>query len=196
RDEGILRLSRYFQWREFDGDDQRQYLHQEFVYENVMYSVKRGLPWSAVAQIANMTKELLPELKGLEKSEAISLIQTRLSQCRPQLSPAHHAALCDFIVQDYICHQRLYQAFLKGEMNLKSMPSQLEIHLPPRHLPLSKGTDAVVWEKQRTLRELMAAEAEKQAEIHKLKEQADTQLMAKLRDTLGDLSLEKQLDKQ
>uniref|UniRef100_A0A3B4E9M9 Uncharacterized protein n=1 Tax=Pygocentrus nattereri TaxID=42514 RepID=A0A3B4E9M9_PYGNA len=64
REEGILRLSSCFQWREFEGDDQRQYLHQEFVYESVMYSVKRGLPWSAVAQIANMTKELLPELKG------------------------------------------------------------------------------------------------------------------------------------
>lgn len=64
REQGIVRLSSGFQWREFEGDDQRQYLHQEFVYENVMYSVQRGLPWSAVAQIANLCKELLPELRG------------------------------------------------------------------------------------------------------------------------------------
>lgn len=64
RDEGIMRLSSCFQWREFEGDDQKQYIHQEFVYENVMYSVQRGLPWTAVAQIANLSKELLPEFRG------------------------------------------------------------------------------------------------------------------------------------
>lgn len=64
RDEGIIRLNSCFQWREFEGDDQRQKIHQEFVYENVMYSVQRGLPWAAVAQIANLSKELLPELRG------------------------------------------------------------------------------------------------------------------------------------
>lgn len=64
RDEGIVRLSSCFQWREFEGDEQRQNIHQAFVYENVMYSVQRGLPWAAVAQIANLSKELLPELRG------------------------------------------------------------------------------------------------------------------------------------
>ncbi|XP_036448534.1 uncharacterized protein C8orf74 homolog [Colossoma macropomum] len=196
RDEGILRLSSCFQWREFEGDDQRQYLHQEFVYESVMYCVKRGLPWSAVAQIANMTKELLPELKGLEKSEVISLIQARLSQSHPRLSPTHHAVLGDFILKDYLRHQCLYQAFLKGKVNLKSMHSQLKIDVPPHPLPLCEGTDVVVWEKQQALKELKAAEAEKQAEIHGLKEQAHAQLMAKLQDTLGGLSLENRLDEQ
>ncbi|XP_072545384.1 uncharacterized protein C8orf74 homolog [Salminus brasiliensis] len=196
RDEGIQRLSSCFQWREFGGDDQRLYLHQEFVYESVMYSVKRGLPWSVVAQVANMTKELLPELKGLEKSEGISLIQARLSNHQPQLSPAYRADLHDFIAQDYVRHHRLYQAFLKGETNLSHMHSQLEIHVPPLPPPLCEGTDAVVWEKQQALRELMAAEAKKKEEIHRLQEQAETLLMAKLQDRLSDLSLKDRLNRQ
>uniref|UniRef100_A0A3B1JT39 Chromosome 9 C8orf74 homolog n=1 Tax=Astyanax mexicanus TaxID=7994 RepID=A0A3B1JT39_ASTMX len=169
RDEGIQRLSFCFQWREFEGDEQRQYLHQEFVYENVMYSVKRGLPWSSVAQVASMTKELLPELKGLERSEVISLIRTRLSQHQLQLSPAHRAVLYDFI---------------------------LEIHIPPHPPPLCEGTDVVVWEKQQALRELTAAEAEKQSELQRLREQAETELMAKLQERLGDLLVENRLDRQ
>ncbi|XP_066524463.1 uncharacterized protein C8orf74 homolog isoform X2 [Hoplias malabaricus] len=161
-----------------------------------MYSVKRGLPWSAVAQIANMTKELLPEFKGLEIPEVISLIQTQLSKCQPPLSPAHQAALCDFIVKDYVHHQHLYQAFLKGQMNLKCLNSQLEIHVPPPPLPLCEGTDVVVWERQLALRELMVAEAEKQAEFQRLKEQAEVQMMANIQDTLGGISLEDRLDKE
>ncbi|KAK3563714.1 hypothetical protein QTP86_034443, partial [Hemibagrus guttatus] len=196
RDEGIVRLSSCFQWREFEGDDQRQYLHQEFVYENVMYSVQRGLPWAAVVQIANLCKELLPELRGLEKSEALSLIQTRLSQCHPQLPSSHHTTMYNFMVQTYIHHQCLYQAFLKKEANLKCMHSHLEIHVPPHPLPLSEGTDLGVWEKQQALKELNAAEAVKIAEIHRLKEQAEAQIMEKLQVSLGDLSLEDRLDKQ
>uniref|UniRef100_A0A671SNY3 Uncharacterized protein n=1 Tax=Sinocyclocheilus anshuiensis TaxID=1608454 RepID=A0A671SNY3_9TELE len=61
---GIERLSGCFHWTEFDGDDKRQYLHQEFVYENVMFAVTRGLSWSAVGQVANISKHLLPKLKG------------------------------------------------------------------------------------------------------------------------------------
>uniref|UniRef100_A0A8B9J7T9 Si:dkey-100n19.2 n=1 Tax=Astyanax mexicanus TaxID=7994 RepID=A0A8B9J7T9_ASTMX len=193
---GIQRLSSCFQWREFEGDEQRQYLHQEFVYENVMYSVKRGLPWSSVAQVASMTKELLPELKGLERSEVISLIRTRLSQHQLQLSPAHRAVLYDFIVKDSVRHHHLYQAFFKKDINLISMYSQLEIHIPPHPPPLCEGTDVVVWEKQQALRELTAAEAEKQSELQRLREQAETELMAKLQERLGDLLVENRLDRQ
>ncbi|KAB5562170.1 hypothetical protein PHYPO_G00014910 [Pangasianodon hypophthalmus] len=196
RDEGIVRLSSCFQWRDFEGDDQRQYIHQEFVYENVMYSVQRGLPWAAVAQIANLSKELLPELRGLERSEALSLIQTRLSQCDQRLPRSHHATVYDFMVQTYIHHQCLYQAFLKEEVKPKCMHSHLEIQVPPHPLPLSEGTDLGVWEKQQALKELMAAETVKLAEIHKLKEQAEAQIMEKSQVILSNLSLEDRLDKQ
>ncbi|KAK2843522.1 hypothetical protein Q7C36_011737 [Tachysurus vachellii] len=166
--------------REFEGDDQRQYLHQEFVYENVMYSVKRGLPWAAVVQIANLCKELLPELRG-------DVIHDTAS---------HHTTMYDFMVHTYIHHQCLYQAFLKEEVNLTCMHSHLEIHIPPHPLPLCEGTDLRVWEKQQALKELTAIDTAKTEEIHRLKEQAETQIMEKLQVSLGDLSLDDRLDKQ
>ncbi|KAM9466689.1 uncharacterized protein C8orf74 homolog [Clarias gariepinus] len=195
RDEGIVRLRSCFQWREFEGDDQMQHIHQEFVYENVMYSVQRGFPWAAVAQIANLSKELLPELRGLERSEALSLIQARLSQC-DRLPRSHHATMYDFMVQTYIHHHCLYQVFLKKQVNPKRMQSHLEIHVPLHPLPLSEGTDLGVWEKQQALKDLMAAETVKLEEIHRLKEQAVAQIMEKSTASLSDLSLEDSLDKQ
>lgn len=76
------------------------------------------------------------------------------------------------------------------------MHSHLEIYVPPHPLPLSEGTDLGVWEKQQALKELNAAEAVKIAEIHRLREQAEAQIMEKLQVSLGDLSLEDRLDKQ
>lgn len=64
RDAGLRRLSGCFHWTEFDGDDKRLRLHQEFVYENVMRALKRGLPCASVGQLARVTKDLLPKLVG------------------------------------------------------------------------------------------------------------------------------------
>lgn len=102
----------------------------------------------------------------------------------------------DFMVQTYIHHQCLYQAFLKEEVNPKCMHSHLEIYVPPCPLPLSKGIDLRVWEKQQALKELMAAETMKLEEIHRLKKQTEAQIMEKLQVCLGDLTLEDRLDKQ
>ncbi|XP_076835227.1 uncharacterized protein C8orf74 homolog isoform X2 [Brachyhypopomus gauderio] len=161
-----------------------------------MYSVQRGLAWSAVAQVANITKVLFYELKGLEKSEVISLIQRCLAQCQPPLPRDQHKALYDFIVETCVCNHRLYQAFLNGQVNLQRMHSHLEICAPPHPLPLSEGTEMATWEKQQALQGLKAAEAEKKAEIHRLKEQAKERLTTELQASLGNLSLLDRLSKQ
>lgn len=135
-------------------------------------------------------------VSGLERSEVLSLIQTRLSQCDQRLPPCHHATMYDFMVQNYIHHQCLYQAFLKGELNPKCMYSHLDIHVPPRPLPLSEGTELGVWEKRQALKKLTAAETVKLAEIQRLKKQAEVQIMEKLQVSLSDLSLEDRLEKQ
>ncbi|XP_051724958.1 uncharacterized protein C8orf74 homolog [Ctenopharyngodon idella] len=196
RDDGIERLSICFHWKEFDGDDKRQYLHQEFVYENVMLAITRGLSWSTVAQVANITKELLPKLKGLKTSDVICLIKDHLSQIEPCLSAAHHAVLLDFIVKTYVPHQRLYQAFLNGETGLKHISCQLEIESPPHPQPLCEGTDAVEWEQQWTLKDLCLAQYRKEAEIKELKEKAEAQMMATLQTSLNNLPHEDQMSKQ
>ncbi|KAK1793301.1 hypothetical protein P4O66_011686, partial [Electrophorus voltai] len=122
---------------------------------------------------------------GLEKSEVISLIQRHLVQCQLPLPHAQQKALHDFIMETCVCHHRLYQAFLNGEINLKHTHSHLEICAPPCPLPLCEGTDVATMEKQQVLRELKAADAEKMSEIHRLKEQAKEQLTAELQASLG-----------
>ncbi|KAK7142807.1 hypothetical protein R3I94_012227 [Phoxinus phoxinus] len=196
RDDGLERLSSCFYWTEFDGDDKRQYLHQEFVYENVMLAITRGLSWSTVAQVANITKDLLPKLKGLKPSDVICLIKDHLSQIEPRLSTAHHAVLLDFIVKTYVPHQWLYQAFLNSETSLKHISCELEIESPPHPKPLCEGSDAVEWEQQRTLKDLRLAQSQIEAEIKGLKEKAEAQMMATLQASLNGLPFEGRMSKQ
>ncbi|XP_056111936.1 uncharacterized protein C8orf74 homolog [Rhinichthys klamathensis goyatoka] len=196
RDDGLECLSSCFYWTEFDGDDKRQYLHQEFVYENVMLAITRGLSWSTVAQVANITKDLLPKLKGLKPSDVICLIKDDLSQIEPRLSAAHHAVLLDFIVKTYVPHQWLYQAFLNGETSLKHISCELEIESPPHPQPLCEGSDVVEWEQQRTLKDLRLAQSEIEAEIEGLKEKAEAQMMATLQASLNSLPFEGRMSKQ
>ncbi|KAL1257449.1 hypothetical protein QQF64_010693 [Cirrhinus molitorella] len=196
RDEGIERLSACFHWTEFDGDDKRQYLHQEFVYENVMFAVTRGLSWSTVEQVAKISKHLLPKLKGLKTSEVIGLAKDHLSLIKPRLSTIHHAVLLDYIVKTYIPHQQLYHAFLNGETGLRRIRCELEIECPPHPQPLSEGTDAVELEQQRALKELSLAQSRKEAEIKELKEMAEAQMMAALRASLDRLPCEGRMSRQ
>ncbi|XP_056332383.1 uncharacterized protein C8orf74 homolog [Danio aesculapii] len=196
RDEGIGRLSRCFEWMEFDGDDKRQFLHQEFVYENVMFAVTRGLPWSIVVQVANISKDLLPKINGLKSSEVISLVKAGLSQINPCLSSTHHAVLLDFIVQTYVPHQRLYQAAFSGETSLKRIRRDLQIETPPQPQPLSEGTDAERWKQQQIVEELRSAQSRTQAEIQELRETSRTQIMSTLQDRLHSLPDEGQMSRQ
>uniref|UniRef100_A0A8C2FMF5 Si:dkey-100n19.2 n=1 Tax=Cyprinus carpio TaxID=7962 RepID=A0A8C2FMF5_CYPCA len=191
REEGIERLSGCFHWTEFDGDDKRQYLHQEFVYENVMFAVARGLSWSAVGQVADISKHLLPKLR-----EVICLVKDHLSQIEPRLSTAHHAVLLDCIVKTYVPHQRLYQAALNGETGVKHIRCELEIESPPHPRPLGEGTDAVEWKRQQDLKELSLAQSRKEAEIKELKETAEAQLMATLQTSLNRLPHEGWMSRQ
>ncbi|XP_042599121.1 uncharacterized protein C8orf74 homolog [Cyprinus carpio] len=196
REEGIERLSGCFHWTEFDGDDKRQYLHQEFVYENVMFAVARGLSWSAVGQVADISKHLLPKLRGLKTSEVICLVKDHLSQIEPRLSTAHHAVLLDCIVKTYVPHQRLYQAVLNGETGVKHIRCELEIESPPHPRPLGEGTDAVEWKRQQDLKELSLAQSRKEAEIKELKETAEAQMMATLQTSLNRLPHEGRMSRQ
>lgn len=93
----------------------------------------------------------------------------------------------DFILKTYVPHQRLYQAFLNGDTGLKHIRSELEIEGPPLPPPLCEGTDALELEQQLILKE---TKSKKAAEIMKLKEKTEAEMMAKLQASLNDLPME------
>lgn len=98
----------------------------------------------------------------------------------------------DFILQTYVPHQRLYQGFLNGDTGLRHIRSDLEIEGPPHPPPLCEGTDVVELEQQRVLKETRS----KEAEIMKLKEKTEAQMMAKLQASLNDLPPEGNMSRQ
>ncbi|KAL2098833.1 hypothetical protein ACEWY4_005313 [Coilia grayii] len=195
--EGIRRLNEHFQWNEFVGDSQRQLLHQEFIYEVLMFAVNRGFPWTATAEVARMSKELLPDLKGMERDQAIELIAERVSLCLPSLSQAHRSTIFNFIADTYVSHQQLYQAFLTLPAS-KTPVVQLTVEVPPVPLKLCEGMDINEWETREAMRRLAAAQEEKQAEIRQLRERTGQLQQERLEAALKDfgVSLEGSRGKQ
>nr|XP_055028483.1 uncharacterized protein C8orf74 homolog [Misgurnus anguillicaudatus] len=161
--------------------------------KSLMHALKRGMPRSSVSQVARVTKDLLPKLKGLKTSDVVCVIRDELSQIEPRLSNGQLAVLLDFILQTYVPHQRLYQAFLNGDTGLRHIRSELEIERPPHPPPLCEGTDAVELEERQVFKE---TRSKKEAEIMKLKVKTEAQMMAKLQASLSDLPPEGNMSRQ
>ncbi|TRY54210.1 hypothetical protein DNTS_030473, partial [Danionella cerebrum] len=196
RDEGLARLSSCFLWTEFNGDDKRQFVHQEFVYENVMFAITRGFSWSTVAQVANITKELLPKFKGLRSSEVVALVRDALSQIEPRLSSAHLAVLLDSFLKSYVPHQHLYQAFLTGMSGLTPIRLDLEIMTPPQPMPLTEGTDVHQKKQQEIVNKLYVSQSRAEAELQILRETSKQMIMATLQEGLDSLPHEGHMSKK
>ncbi|XP_063080225.1 uncharacterized protein C8orf74 homolog isoform X2 [Engraulis encrasicolus] len=188
KNEGVRRLNEHFQWNEFVGDCQRQHLHQEFVYDVLMFAVKRGFPWTAAVEVAKMSKDLLPDLKGMERDLAIESIAERVSLCLPSLSPDHRSAVFNYIAEAYTSHHRLYQAYLTTPA-AKPPVTQLRVEVPPEPLKLGEGMNASEWEKREGVRRLSEAQEENLLEIRQLREQAGQMLLQEtLEATLEDFN--------
>lgn len=63
-----LLLARILDLREFDEDDDfRTSILLDVYYENLLFAVEHGFPWSQVCSFFNLTKELLEKTEGKGK---------------------------------------------------------------------------------------------------------------------------------
>ncbi|XP_015207872.2 uncharacterized protein C8orf74 homolog isoform X2 [Lepisosteus oculatus] len=189
RQDGIQHLRKQLRWKESSEDQElRQSVCLDFVYDNVMFAVKKGFPWQAVTQVGRIAEELLTESVAL--SQVISLIQNKLSQCGPRLLPYHHQAFFEFLMDTYVRHYYLYQSVLCAERTVESTVTELVVYVPPCPEPLSKGTDSQVWEYQQRQATLKEAEGKRRADIQSLKDSVGQQRENRLEKLLKDLQIQ------
>nr|XP_006626168.1 PREDICTED: uncharacterized protein C8orf74 homolog isoform X1 [Lepisosteus oculatus] len=191
RQDGLQHLRKQLRWKESSEDQElRQSVCLDFVYDNVMFAVKKGFPWQAVTQVGRIAEELLTESKGVALSQVISLIQNKLSQCGPRLLPYHHQAFFEFLMDTYVRHYCLYQSVLCAERTVESTVTELVVYVPPCPEPLSKGTDSQVWEYQQRQATLKEAEGQRRADIQSLKDSVGQKRENRLEKLLKDLQIQ------
>ncbi|CAJ1087055.1 uncharacterized protein C8orf74 homolog [Xyrichtys novacula] len=179
RDVGLQRLSSHFSWTEFCDDD-RQSLHQEFVYDVAMFASTCGLSWPNVIRAAVMAKHIFPKLKGLNKPDLIALFLDALSEGFPNITPVQRHQFSSFLINFCITQTRLFNAVVSG-VPTPQLLEALEVQLPPTPCPLAQGMDLHEWERQQHQAQLTKQLDQKVEELRDLREGP--------RVTLGDLDV-------
>ncbi|XP_054845963.1 uncharacterized protein C8orf74 homolog [Eublepharis macularius] len=164
-------LRELLEWKEFDEiRDLRQSIQLDTIYYSLVFAAEKGLPWLAVAEVGNLTVELLDEAKGLPISLAIRVLQEKLTALRVKLPTVRVHAVCDYFHNTFIKHYSLYQFTLGRERDRCQSFTSLEVYAPPNPLPLMEGMDVEVWKYQQQLATLSETEAQKRAEMVLIRE--------------------------
>ncbi|XP_078237920.1 uncharacterized protein C8orf74 homolog [Pogona vitticeps] len=168
---GRLHLRDLLGWKEFDEvRDLRRSILLDLQYRSLVFAAEKGLRWPAVAEVGNLTGELLWETKGLSILQAIRILQDKLSALQVTLLPSHRQAVCDYFHNTFVKHYLLYQFVLTRERDRRQTFASLEVHAPPTPLPLVEGMDVSVWQYQKQLEAISAAEEEKRASLRQFRE--------------------------
>lgn len=102
---------------------------------------------------------------GLPISQAVQILEKKLSALPVKLAPFKLQAVCDYFHNTFIKHYWLYQSLLVRERDRHQQFASFEVHAPPTPLPLMEGTDIEVWRYQQKVADLTAAEDQKRASI-------------------------------
>ncbi|KAK1170358.1 hypothetical protein AOXY_G7181 [Acipenser oxyrinchus oxyrinchus] len=173
KEDGRQRLRELLKWKKFDEErDLRPGILLDFVYESVVFAVKKGFPWHSVARVIKISQELLNDSKDLSVTKAVELLRNKLSKCETQLAQNHQLDFLDFLMGTFIRHHGLYQFVLRGQREVDCIVTELQVHTPPNPLPLSEGTDSQVWQYQQRMATLTGDENQKRINMLLLKETA------------------------
>uniref|UniRef100_A0A7M4E275 Chromosome 8 open reading frame 74 n=1 Tax=Crocodylus porosus TaxID=8502 RepID=A0A7M4E275_CROPO len=171
KEKGRQHLRLLLGWEVFDeARDLRRSIELDALHDSLVFAAEKGLPWPAVAEVGKLTEELLTDTQGLCISEALQLLQDKLTVCEPKLSPFKACSVCDYFCNTFIRHYHLYQFVLCQERDLRQHLAHLEVCGPPQPLPLMAGTEVEAAKHQQQLAALSAAEAQKRTNMLLLQE--------------------------
>nr|XP_016848388.1 PREDICTED: uncharacterized protein C8orf74 homolog [Anolis carolinensis] len=158
-------------WTEFDEiRELRRSIHLDIYYWSIVFAAEKGFSWPAVAEVANLTGQLLEKTKGVSPLQAIQVLQEKLVNFQVKLSPTQLRAVLDYFHNTFIKHYWLYQFVLTRERNCWQSFDSLEVYVPPSPLPLSEGMELEAWKFEQQVSALCAAEDEKRASVARIRE--------------------------
>ncbi|XP_077188313.1 uncharacterized protein C8orf74 homolog [Paroedura picta] len=182
------------EWKEFDEiRDLRRSIQLDTIYYSLVFAAEKGLPWPAVAEVGKLAVELLDETQGLPISQAIQILQVKLTAFQVKLPTVKLCAVCDYFHNTFIRHYSLYQFTLGQERDRRQSFTSLEVYAPPIPLPLMEGMDVEVWKYQKQLAILSEMEAQKRAEMVHIRETLDRERERTLQKVYGDVQRQTQV---
>ncbi|RDD47772.1 Uncharacterized protein C8orf74-like protein [Trichoplax sp. H2] len=161
--ESRLALAKALHMKEFDEeDDLRSSIIADFHYNNMIYAVDKGLPWSIVNVFVMLAKDILEQSAGKTLPQSLTIFKRKLSEianCSNKLNIQH---LIDHMLQTYYQHYQLYQ-YVTSE-NQKEERTKLKLDIEPvlsNPVAFSSGIPLEKWEYNRDISAIEKAERER-----------------------------------
>ncbi|XP_078677443.1 uncharacterized protein C8orf74 homolog isoform X2 [Branchiostoma floridae x Branchiostoma belcheri] len=161
-DEGKKSLAKVLGWQAFDPeDDMRQDILLDYLYDNFMFAVGKGFPWSQAVLCMELAAEMQKECQGMPMVEAIKHYSTRSQPYAQRLGDRNFKMFTDQFFQSYMQHYQLYQYVFGRDRDGWVSQYDLSVEPPPEPMLFKEGKSFKQWDYERQVVELQTMEAER-----------------------------------
>nr|XP_006816643.1 PREDICTED: uncharacterized protein C8orf74 homolog [Saccoglossus kowalevskii] len=169
-----LKLAKYLKWKmdEFDEElNMRESILLDYYYDNIIFAVNQGFPWSQVCEIFQLSKEIHKETKGLALLDAIKLYTIISQKYSSTVGENNLKIFTTYFFQTFMQHYKLYQFVFTNEREPMITQYKLHVNTPSECLPFKQGKEFLVWDYEKKIHDMEVKDREKKEEI--LKKRAD-----------------------
>ncbi|XP_077991517.1 uncharacterized protein C8orf74 homolog [Glandiceps talaboti] len=169
RKAGRLQLAKYLKWSmdDFDEDiDMKKSIILDYYYDNLMFAIKTGFPWSEVCTVFELAKEVQSDAIGLPLTDAIILYKNKAVQLS-NVTANNLKTFTSYFFVTFMQHYKLYQFISSQEREPMISLCKLHVYPPPEPLPFKQGKEHLVWNYEQKLQELDLQERERRENILK-----------------------------
>ncbi|KAI8501408.1 hypothetical protein Bbelb_206790 [Branchiostoma belcheri] len=161
-DEGKKSLAKVLGWQAFDAeDDMRRDILLDYLYDNFMFAVGKGFPWSQAVLCMELAAEMQRECQGMPLVEAIKHYSTRSQPYAQRLGDRNFKMFTDQFFQSYMQHYQLYQYVFGRDRDGWVSQYDLSVEPPPEPMLFKEGKSFKQWDYERQVVELQTMEAER-----------------------------------
>ncbi|XP_078590782.1 uncharacterized protein C8orf74 homolog [Branchiostoma floridae x Branchiostoma japonicum] len=161
-EEGKKSLMKVLGWQPYDPeDDMRQDILLDYLYDNFMFAVGKGFPWSQAVLCMELAAEMQKECQGLPLVEAIKHYSTKSQPYAQRLGDRNFKMFTDQFFQSYMQHYRLYQYVFGRDRDGWVSQYDLLVEPPPEPMLFKEGKSFKQWDYERQVVELQTMEAER-----------------------------------
>ncbi|XP_025110566.1 uncharacterized protein C8orf74 homolog isoform X2 [Pomacea canaliculata] len=137
-----------------DGLNMQRAIQVDFVYDHLMFCVKKGFPWKQVCAIVNFARQFLEAVTGRHISEAVVLYQQDITKLQQLVNERNIKMYSDFVFSTFFTHFQLYKFVLTNPRQVIAHNKSLLVYPPVPPHPLAEAKELSIWTYESKISEL------------------------------------------
>ncbi|XP_074641995.1 uncharacterized protein C8orf74 homolog [Tubulanus polymorphus] len=164
RNEGRnLLASKVLDWEPFDEEDNLlRSILLDYLYDHLMFAVKKGFSWLEVCCVFQIVKEMQEETVGQTLTDALKLFNEKVLKYGTRVSLRNMEIFSEQFFATFMSHYNLFQYCFTNAQDQMISDNRLLIETPREIEPLKDAKEIKIWEYDEKLSEI-----DRSAETHR-----------------------------